>query len=265
MGDKCQSLHNAPPLPQIPVPLRAAHFWHQRNADAFARPSAVIVLRERASTLAPRSRRRGASPDRRVQLVDSAPPLASGPHTSVHQSQQFNRSGFSGHLGGEETFVRNHPDIRPGEALVCDKKHAGTTFWAQSKFAAGVEQWRQLSDMPLQKRQPTRTRGGLHGHGPVGILTAARMVGFPTSGPPADPYFRSASSTSMRSSLDGHAVPISLPEIGRTRKRERAGPLDIRRFSKNGRGTRPIVSSLARLEGHSLLMAGLTPRSGNEV
>ena len=257
MGDKCQSLHNTPP--QIPVPLRAAHFWHQRNADAFARPSAVMVLRERASTLAPRSRRRGASPDRRVQLVDSAAPPAPGPHTSVHQSQQFDRSGFSVRLGGEETFVRNHPDIRPGEALVCDKKHAGTTFWAQSKFTSGVEQWRQLSDMPLQKQQRTRTRDGLHGHGPVGILSGA------TSGTPADPYFRSASSTSMRSSLDGHAVPISLPEIGRTTKRERAGPLDIRRFSKNGRGTRPIVSSLARLEGRSLLMAGLTPRNGNDV
>ena len=128
---------------QVPEGLRAAQIWHLRYQDGFVQPSAVTVLRERAANLSTRNIGR-RSPERRVQVVDSESPVP--PPVEFVPSKRRPPG-----LKPPDVFIRNHPDIRPGEALVCKKENSKeVTYWAQSKLIPGVEQWRQLADVPQQ-------------------------------------------------------------------------------------------------------------------
>ena len=163
MGDRCQSRYKF--VPEVPEAVRTAQVWHLRYQGDFMQPSVVTVLRERASDFAHKPERKTRSPDRRVQVApDSSPRAPDG-------------------LGGQNRSPRNasqhanHPDIRPGEALVCKTSNGQVTYWAQSKLVSGCEQWRQLAALP-PKPPPGGRGGGGGGRRPrQGILSPVPRKG----------------------------------------------------------------------------------------
>ncbi len=166
MGDKCQSRYKY--VPEIPEATRTAQLWHLRYQDVFLQPSAVTVLRDRASDFAPRRRK---SPSRRVQVTDDGANRESprSPRSPVANSKR--------RPAGDE-FPRppqQHPDIRPGEALVCKSEGRQVSYWALSKVVSGAEQWRQLADLPPVP--PPGGRGRKSGRIPQGILSPAPRKG----------------------------------------------------------------------------------------
>lgn len=147
MGDKCQSRYKF--VPEVPEAVRTAQLWHLRYSGDFMQPSAVAVLRERASDFAPHKRdRKARSPGKRVQVAPDT-----SPHPPEFASGQTKRSPRDPHQ------QNNHPDIRPGEALVCKTSNGQVTYWALSKLVSGCEQWRQLAALP-PKPPPGRGCGG---------------------------------------------------------------------------------------------------------
>jgi len=150
MGDKCQSRHKF--VPEIPESMRTAQLWHLRYQDKYLQPSVVTVLRERAASFALRARK-VRSPGRRVQVVDMQDSCTPRPKSRMQHDK----------LNAEQP---NHPDIRAGEALVCKTQGGGqVSHWALSKMTSGVEQWRQLGDMPPK---PPPGRGGRNRGRPAG-------------------------------------------------------------------------------------------------
>ena len=165
MGEKCQSRFKY--VPEIPEATRTAQLWHLRYQDVFLQPSAVTVLRDRASDFAPRRRK---SPNRRVQVNDEG---ADSPRAPVEPALVNSMRRPAG-----DQFPRppqQHPDIRPGEALVCKSEGKQVSYWALSKVVSGAEQWRQLADLPAMP--PPGGRGRKSGRNPQGILSPAPRKG----------------------------------------------------------------------------------------
>ena len=165
MGEKCQSRYKY--VPDIPEATRTAQLWHLRYQDVFLQPSAVTVLRDRASDFAPR---RHKSPSRRVQVTDD---FAVSPRAPVEPALANSKRRPAG-----DQFPRppqQHPDIRPGEALVCKSEGKQVSYWALSKVVSGAEQWRQLADLPPMPPPGGRERKS--GRNPQGILSPAPRKG----------------------------------------------------------------------------------------
>jgi len=115
----------------------------------------------------------------------------------------------------------NHPHIRAGEALVCKTQGGGqVSHWALSKMTSGVEQWRQLGDMPPK---PPPGRGGRNRGRPAGqgILSPVprQGVAFEDTGRPvvSSPAAQRADAAACPgiASEDGALSPTStyLPKI----------------------------------------------------
>lgn len=190
--------------------MRTAQVWHLRYQDVFLQPSVVTVLRERAFNFA--RHRKVRSPGRRVQVVDIMQDPGPPPPTDYGQSKHRPPG-----LEPAEIFGHNHPDIRPGEALVPKTQGGQVTYWAQSKMASGVEQWRQLSDMPPPK--PGGAGGGKRGRpAGQGILSPVprKGVAFEDTGRPL-PANRAESAAALPAAAvhDGGLSPTAtyLPKI----------------------------------------------------
>ena len=142
MGENCQSRYKF--VPEVPEAVRTAQVWHLRYQGDFMQPSVVTVLRERAAHYAPHKRdRKARSPEKRVQVM---------PDDETPRPRQRE-------MGLSPRELQTHPDIRPGEALVCKADNGQATYWALSKLVSGCEQWRQLADLP-PKPPPGRGNGG---------------------------------------------------------------------------------------------------------
>ncbi len=162
MGENCQSRYKF--VPEVPEAVRTAQVWHLRYQGDFMQPSVVTVLRERAAIYAPHRRdRKARSPEKRVQVrPDDGTPRP--------------RHGEMGLSPDGAQQLQTHPDIRPGEALVCKTHNGHVTYWALSKLVSGCEQWRQLAALPPK---PPAGRGNGGGGRPPrqGILSPVPRKG----------------------------------------------------------------------------------------